>query len=425
MTTFPFPTTCALAVPPKPKTSTEAAVRQDSLKKWKSHFDAANAARRKGDFKEAESEYRSALKESDSLGPQDRRSAESMKALGWLLYSSGRYAEAEEYFSKALERDQKILGAKTIEVVSTLNALGRVNRHLKRYDKAQKYQLKAIEIRASVPGDEEPDKITLLHNLARVYAASGKRQAEAEKIYVSAIKEEQAKLNDSISSLSTCQVNLGALYVKHKVYEEAAKCFMNALTTLRLLPTKERELQVADVCTNLASLYFVQKKYKPALTMYYMALDTYTKYQVANNQTIVTAVNNCILAMKAMNLDEDAAKLAEKYKVELSATPQDDPRIPPTNMRVSMLNILRDEYPKVLGDIDVEAAKDAKNWKLLIRTYQMYISDSVQADRCPPFIVEDRWRKIVRLWKAGNSGEALALAFRPDDDDECQIQIPK
>ncbi len=407
---------------------TEPSVKQSTAKKWKACFDAGSEARRNGNIKEAEAEYRSALKIAESLGPDDRRLPETLKALGWLFYFEGRYKDAEPPLVRALELDRQILGDKSIEVVSTLNVLGRLNRHLSRYAKAERYQLEALDARAGVAGDEEPNRTTLLHNLARVYAESGKRVDDAEEIYVNAIKSEKEKLNDTISSLATYQNNLGMLYAEHKKYDQSEKCLSGALSTLQLLPSREREIQCAGIIANLGSVFFEEKSYKNAASSYRLALEQYAEYPPANPKVLATVVHNYIVSLKELKENEEAAKVAEKYKNELTTLAVKDPRIPPTNIRESMLKELFREYPTDLSFLKgnlVEEAKNPKNGRKIVVTYLSFIYKYAQANKRPSFIAEDYWNRIMQSWKAGKINEALSLATRPEEGDDSQIHIPR
>lgn len=412
----------------KDASKTDPSIKQTTAKKWKACFDAGNEARRDGKSKEAEAEYRSALKIAETLGPDDRRLPETLKALGWLFYFEGRYKDAEPLLVRALELDRQILGDKSIEVVSTLNVLGRLNRHLKRYAKAERYQLEALDARAGVAGEEEPNRTTLLHNLARVYAESGKRVDDAEEIYVTAIKSEKEKLNSTISSLATYQNNLGMLYAEHKKYDESEKCLSGALSTLQLLPSKDREIQCAGITANLASVLFEQKSYKNAASSYRLALEQYTKYPPENPKILATVVHNYIVSLEELNENEEAAKIAQKYKKELALLEVKDPRLPPTNIRESMLKELIREYPTELaflkGNI-VEEAKNPKNARKIVLTYLSFIYRYAQANKRPSFIAEDYWSRIMQSWKAGKINEALSLATRPEEGDDSQIHAPR
>lgn len=419
----------ALAVPAKkkPTPSDVPLAKQSNTKKWKEHFDAGSDARKSGRFKEAEDEYKLALKAAQELGSEDRRVPETLKALGWLYYFEGRYKDSEPFFLKSLDLDRKILGEKSIEVVSTLDILGRLNRHLTRYSKAEQYQLQALDVRAGVAGDDEPNRNTLLHNLARVYAASGRRASDAEDIYLSAIKSEREKLNDSISSLATYQNNLGMLYAEHKKFDAAQEYLSKALLTLRLLPSRERELRSANIASNLGSIYFNQKSYKSAASTFKLALDVYSKYAIANPKTVATTVNNYILALKAIGEDAEAVKVAETYKTQLSSLTVSDPRIQPTNIRESVLKVLVAEYPKDLAFMkdDMAGAKDPKNARTIVSTYLAYIFKCVVENKRPSFIAEDYWARIASLFKAKRVNDALSLAMRPEEGDDSQINIPR
>lgn len=63
---------------------------------WKDAIAAASKALEEWRYVDAEQWLRTAVRESEKFGPEDRRLAESLNRLGTVLYAQGKYAEAEQ-----------------------------------------------------------------------------------------------------------------------------------------------------------------------------------------------------------------------------------------------------------------------------------------------------------------------------------------
>ncbi len=64
---------------------------------WEQHILAGMAAYQRGDYEEAVSQTRAALKEAEDFGEQDPRYATTLNNLAFLYYAQGRYARAEPF----------------------------------------------------------------------------------------------------------------------------------------------------------------------------------------------------------------------------------------------------------------------------------------------------------------------------------------
>ena len=70
---------------------------------WQSLNDAGVIAYRKGRFSEAEETFRSAVKEAEKIGPQDRRLLTSLNNLALVYDRQGKYTRAEPLYKRSLE----------------------------------------------------------------------------------------------------------------------------------------------------------------------------------------------------------------------------------------------------------------------------------------------------------------------------------
>ena len=93
--------------------------------------------------------------------------------LGGALGSQASYQDALDYYEKALEISEKVLGEEHPSTATTYNNIAGVYEDQGNYDEALGFYRKALEIFEKVLGEEHPYTATTYNNIAVVYKAQG------------------------------------------------------------------------------------------------------------------------------------------------------------------------------------------------------------------------------------------------------------
>ncbi len=114
-------------------------------------------AYQRGDYAEAEKQFRAALNEAEGFGPQDPRLARSLNNLAELYRVQGRYAEAEPLHKRALAIREKALGPEHPDVAQSLNNLALLYPAQGKYAEAEPLHKRALAIWEKALGPEHPN----------------------------------------------------------------------------------------------------------------------------------------------------------------------------------------------------------------------------------------------------------------------------
>ena len=103
-----------------------------------------------------------------------------------LYQTTGRYADAEPLYKRALEIDEKVYGKEHPSVATRLVNLADLYRTTGRYAEGEPLFTRALKILEKVHGEEHPSVAACLNNLALLYETTG-RYAEAEPLFTRAL----------------------------------------------------------------------------------------------------------------------------------------------------------------------------------------------------------------------------------------------
>jgi Tfp pilus assembly protein PilF len=122
-----------------------------------------------GHFDKAKELYEILLKQTTN----ERGQAHLFYQLGWIKNNQGKYAEAIEFYEKALEIEQKTLPGKHPDLASSYNNIGNVYKNMGEYSKTLTYYEKALEIFQKTLPPNHPDLATSYNNTGGVYDNMG------------------------------------------------------------------------------------------------------------------------------------------------------------------------------------------------------------------------------------------------------------
>ena len=160
---------------------------EESGSVWSRHNSAGREAFERGDYAEAEKEFSAALKEAESLAPEDPSVVVTLNNLAFLFRRRGKFAEAEPLYRRALEINEKSLGPENPVLAVTLSNLAELCRAQKKYGEAESLYQRALAIREKVLQPGDPAVAVTLSNMASLYRFEGKL-VEAEPLYRRALE---------------------------------------------------------------------------------------------------------------------------------------------------------------------------------------------------------------------------------------------
>ena len=140
-----------------------------------------------------------------------------------------------------------------------------------RYAEAEPLYLEALKIYKAELGDRHPSTAQGLNNLAELYRSQG-RYGEAEPLYVEALEIRKAALGDRHPDTAQGLNNLAGLYKSQGRYGEAEPLYVEALEICKAA-LGDRHPNTASSLNNLALLYYSQGRYGEAEPLYVEALE--------------------------------------------------------------------------------------------------------------------------------------------------------
>jgi tetratricopeptide (TPR) repeat protein len=105
-----------------------------------------------------------------------------LSKVGWCLYSSGQYVEAEQMHQQTLELRRKVLGPEHPHTLASMSNFALVLNSQGKYDDAEEMHRRTLGLGERVLGNEHPDTLASLENLADLLRTQGK-EGEAEEMY--------------------------------------------------------------------------------------------------------------------------------------------------------------------------------------------------------------------------------------------------
>jgi len=129
------------------------------------HQNAGDAASSKGNYFEAEQQYRAALAEAEKSGAETEWVKKALHSLGSNLESQKRYAEAETDYQREFAVAKKVHGEGSPDLLLALSDLTMLYINQERFAEAEKYNQIALSIVAKLPEGERKESAQLAEYL--------------------------------------------------------------------------------------------------------------------------------------------------------------------------------------------------------------------------------------------------------------------
>jgi Tfp pilus assembly protein PilF len=231
-------------------------------------------------FDKAEELYEILLQQKTNEGEK----AHLFYQLGWIKDDQGKYAEAIEFYEKALEIKQKTLPASHLDLAASYNNIGQVYDNMGEYSKALSYYEKALEIYQKTLPANHRSLATSYNNIGQVYDNMGE-YSKAFSYYEKALEIDQKTLPTDHPSLATSYNNIGLVYNNMGEYSKALSYYEKDLEiSQKTLPANHPDL--ATSYNNIGNVYYNMGEYSKALPYFERALDTLQRSLPPNHPSI-------------------------------------------------------------------------------------------------------------------------------------------
>ena len=200
------------------------------------------------------------------------------------------YDKALEYYFKALEIREKVLGKDHSDTAQSYNNIGTVYSDKGKYDKALEYYLKSLEIREKVLGKEHPDTAQSYNNIGNVYYSKGDYD-KALEYHKEALEIQEKVMGKEHPDTATSYNNIGIVYSRKGDYDKALEYHKEALEIREKVLGKEHP-DTATSYNNIGNLYALKGDYDKALEYHLKALEIHEKVLGKEHPDTATSYNN-------------------------------------------------------------------------------------------------------------------------------------
>ena len=230
--------------------------------------------------------------------------------LGWTFRQLARYAEAVDYYNKALIIKEIKFGKEHPGTANTFNGLALVFHDMGNLPKALKYTERVLAIYEAKLGKEHPLTARTYNNLASVYQTMG-NLSKALEYFEKALAIEETKLGVQPPSTSVTYNNLATLYRAMGNLPKALEYHVKALAIHEARLGKEHPL-TATTYNNMALIYLDMGSLPRALEYYKRAMPICENKLGKEHPSTAAIYNNLANVYRAMGNLPKALEYFEK-----------------------------------------------------------------------------------------------------------------
>ncbi len=305
-------------------------------------------------YKSSEKSFLKAYKIYEQNGLTDSTFASlTLSNLGLLYHTTGRYALAEEYTKRALEKREATIN-KT-GYAASLNNIAVLYKDMGLYTKAEEYIIKAENHLKSINETNSVKFAIVLNNRAMIYQMTGKYK-DAEKLMKQSIKIAGEEVKEKSSTYVRLKVNLAQLYQLTKRYAEAEKIYLDALDTQKRRMGKSSP-DYAVLLRNTASLYQQMRRFDKVEELLKDAVAIYDKQFGQEHPSYAQVIYELGIFYQSQNRLNDAEPLfAKALNIQQKQLGEHHPNIAKTLENTAILFWQKEDYKK-----SVEVFRKAMN----------------------------------------------------------------
>jgi CHAT domain-containing protein len=274
----------------------ERADQKQNLSDWLNLL--GTVLRSQGKWTEAHEVWTRALQIEEKLsGPDHADTANLVNNLANLYFDQGKYAESEQHHLRALAIREKQLGRDDPQVALSLNNLAILYNTQGKFAQAEPLLKRALAIYRAQLGEDDPDVAMALHNLANLYMDLD-RFSQAEPLHKRALTIFEEQLGGDNLNVAASLESQANLYLRQGRLGEAQPLYQRSLA-IREKALGEDHAAVATLIDHLAVLYKLQGKYSQSEPLYLRALATRERRLGAEHQLVAASLNNLAILYKS------------------------------------------------------------------------------------------------------------------------------
>jgi len=205
------------------------------------------------------------------LGPDDPDTLATRGFIGDALLTTASYQEAESFQRETLGIQRRVLGPESLTTLRTESRLAETLAFEEHYPEAEKLQRDALEITSRTLGPDDPAALQFARSLASILTDEG-NYAAAEDLLTNALPIDRRILGPEHSITLDTLGSLAYVYLKELKYPEAEKLFQELVASDRHLYGANNTNDLADM-EELAITYAREKRYSDAAALFQQALE--------------------------------------------------------------------------------------------------------------------------------------------------------
>jgi serine/threonine protein kinase/Tfp pilus assembly protein PilF len=254
------------------------------------------------------------------LGPNDPSVAETLNALGDLARDKGDFADADRNYRRALAIREAAFGPANIDVATTLAGLAALRVRQGRYTAAESLYTRVLAVDSTVRRSNDPRFARDLRGLAAVYE-NERRYAEAEPLARRTLAMQEQIFGPNHFELAGTLNNLGAACWSLKRYDEALRYYQRALTIVQGTLAKS-DPRIASLLNNVGEAYWKLGRYAEADSNLHRALAIKERVLGSSDPTIAETLG----ALAGLYADQGRFKESEALYDRALAIREQNPR---------------------------------------------------------------------------------------------------
>ncbi len=224
-----------------------------------------------GRYADAEKFFTEAMKLREEVwGPLQKDVATSLDNLGQLFLIQGQYAKSESRFKQALSIREQILGVNHTTTALSLSNMAMFQVRMGRLSDSEQLLKRAITIYERSNWQRHPDTASAIFGLATLYANRG-RFSESESLFRQSLDIRKATYSEQHKSLAQVYDALANLHQQHGRVLEAEKLARDSLAIREKVLGKDH-IEVALAASRLAGIMTKMNRSQDAETLYLRAL---------------------------------------------------------------------------------------------------------------------------------------------------------
>jgi tetratricopeptide (TPR) repeat protein len=261
---------------------------------------------------EAQDLYEEALSILRRIPGSERQNANVLENLGTLLFSEGKYREAELTRQEAMSNAEKSVGRNGLAYASILDQLGKIYVVKKKMRQAERTMRESLRIRERYVGPEDTWIEVSLNNLALLLRLRGK-ELQAEPLLKRSLQLIENAVGPDHPDVATVLFNLYELYRELRRYQDADACLRRALD-IRIARLPGEDPDVIQTIFELGKLEMLVGNLREAEPLLQQSLDIRRKILPSIDSDLALTLETYSDLMNQLHRSAEATKFADEAR---------------------------------------------------------------------------------------------------------------